>query len=323
MDAPVMLQKPTGTLPMRDGSLPIGELIDLYMAHYEGRDPSRPQRLNWWRGKLGALRLDEVSDDHLHVAMESLADRAARYYAGKDADDLPIFRAKRKPLSPATLNRYINAMAAVFTWAIRRRITPKGWDHPARRIERKAENNEKTRFLSPAEREALLQACRVAAWPRLYLLVLMALTTGARKGELIGLRWSDLDLETRLAHVGRTKNGDPKSLPLVPAVLDELARFKPEKVDSTALVFPSPRRPSQPCAFEEGWKDAMRAAKIKDFRFHDLRHTCASMLAQNGATLLEIGDLLGHRQVSMTKRYSHLAASHRTALVNRVLGEIR
>ena len=323
MHADLDAQRPTGPLPLRAGALTVGELIDLYMAHYAGRDPSRPQRLNWWRGKVGELRLDEVSDDHLHVAMESLAERAARYYAGKDADERPIFRAKRKPMSPATMNRYINAMAAVFTWAIRRRIAPKGWDHPARRIERKAENNEKTRFLAAGERDALLHACRAAAWPRLYLLVLMALTTGARKGELLGLRWCDLDLQTRLAHVGRSKNGDPKSLPLVPAVLDELERFKPEKTDSTGLVFPSPRRARQPCAFEEGWKEAMRAARIKDFRFHDLRHTCASMLAQNGATLLEIGDLLGHRQVSMTKRYSHLAASHRSALVNRVLGEIR
>ncbi len=67
----------------------------------------------------------------------------------------------------------------------------------------------------------------------------------------------------------------------------------------------------------------MAAAGVKKFRFHDLRHSCASMLAQNGATLLEIGDLLGHRQLQMTKRYSHLATSHKAALVNRVLGAIR
>lgn len=68
---------------------------------------------------------------------------------------------------------------------------------------------------------------------------------------------------------------------------------------------------------------AIKAAKLRDFRFHDLRHTCASYLAQNGATLLEIGDVLGHKQVSMTRRYSHLTVGHKAALVDRVMGGIR
>ena len=89
------------------------------------------------------------------------------------------------------------------------------------------------------------------------------------------------------------------------------------------VQFASNRRPEQAYAFEARFADALRVARVKAFRFHDLRHSCASMLAQNGATLLEIGDLLGHRQVSMTKRYSHLASGHRSALVNRVLGDLR
>ena len=310
-------------LPMREGAITITDLIDLYMAHYAGRDPTRIQRLAWWAGQIGRYRLDEVTDDHLHVALETLNSRAARFYAGKDADGQPIYRAKRKPMAPATLNRYAASIAAVFTWAIRRRVAPKGWDHPGRRIERLAENNDKTRFLSDDERTRLLAECKAAKWPRMYLLALMALTTGARKGELLGLRWDEVDLTGLLAHVGRSKNGDPKALPLVPAVVTELARFKPAGGGGTALVFPSARNPANPCAFEPGWKDALKRAKVRDFRFHDLRHSCASLLAQNGATLLEIGDLLGHRQVSMTKRYSHLAATHRTALVNRVLGDLR
>ncbi len=95
------------------------------------------------------------------------------------------------------------------------------------------------------------------------------------------------------------------------------------KVAPGALVFASTRTPGQPYSIEPRWQEALHKAEIKAFRFHDLRHSCASYLAQNGATLLEIGDLLGHRQVSMTKRYSHLAAGHRSALVNRVLGDLR
>jgi hypothetical protein len=185
---------------------------------------------------------------------------------------------------------------------MKRRIAPKGYVHPCRTIERRPENNENLRFLSDDERRRLLDACRLSRWPRLYMLVLLALTTGARKGELLALSWEDIDFERGLAHCGRTKNGDAKALPLVPAVVDLLRGFEGGK---RVLVFPSTRSPNAPYAFEGCWRAALKEAKLRSFRFHDLRHTCASMLAQNGATLLEIGDVLGHRQLQMTKRYSH------------------
>ena len=307
-------------LPMRAGHISIGDLIDLYMAHYAGRDPTRLQRLSWWKSQIGQQHLQDVSDDHLHASIEALSQQRGRYWAGKDAFGAPIFKARKKPIAPATLNRYVASIGAVFTWAIKRRIAPKGWVHPCRAVERRTENNEQTRYLSDAERERLLEAVKESAWPRMYLLVLMALTTGARKGELQGLCWADMDLERGLAHVGRSKNGDPKVLPLVPTVVAELRRWE---AAPSSLVFPSARRPAQPYAFEPRWKDALRVAKVKSFRFHDLRHTCASMLAQSGATLLEIGDLLGHRQLQVTKRYSHLATGHKQALVQRVLGNVK
>lgn len=308
-------------LPLRRDDMPVAELIDLYMAHYAGRDTTRLQRLTWWQARLGTLRLDEVSDDHVHAALEALAGDPARFWAGLDAYGKPIFRAKKKPMAPATVNRYCAAMAAVFTWSVRRRIAPKGWDNPCRRVERRTENNEKTRFLSDDERQRLLEACKASRWPRMYLLVLMALTTGARKGELLGLRWADVDLTRSVAHVGRTKNGDPKVLPLVPAVVEQLRQF--DRGQTEALVFGSNRNPRQAYTVDGRWHETLKAAGIRGFRFHDLRHSCASYLAQHGATLLEIGDLLGHRQIAMTKRYSHLAASHRSALVNRVMGNMQ
>lgn len=307
-------------LPMRDGTVTVTALVDLYMAHYAGRDETRLQRLSWWCAQIGSLSLQDVSDDHIHAAIEGLSLQRARYFAGNDADGKPIMKAKRKPLSPATLNRYAASIAAVFTWSIKRRIAPKGWTHPCRSLERRPENNEKTRFLSDDERARLLEAARCSRWQGLYPLVLLALTTGARKSELLGLRVGDLDLERGTASIARTKNGQPKVLPLVPNVV-KLLRFVAEK-PATALVFASPRRPDIAFAFEETWKKALQDAGIKNFRFHDLRHSCASMLAQNGATLLEIGDLLGHRQLQMTKRYSHLAIEHKAALVSRVLGNI-
>lgn len=318
MNAPTMLTH--APLPLRAGALTIADLVDLYMAHYAGRDETRQQRLTWWVNQVGQTSLQDLSDDHVHAAVESLATRHSRYYAGKDADGEPIYRAKKKPLAPATLNRYAASLAAVITWAIKKRIAPKGYVHPVRSIERRAEHNEKTRFLSDDECRRLLDACRASSLPRLYVLVLMALTTGARKGELVGLTWADVDLERAEACVGRTKNGDARVLPLVPAVVGELAKFK---AGASTPVFHSPRSAEREFRFEPKFHEALRAAGIKGVTFHTLRHSAASALARNGATLLEIADVLGHRQLQMTKRYSHLTTRHKAALVNRVMGELR
>ena len=307
-------------LPLRAGHLTIAELIDLYMAEYAGRDVSRTQRLGWWAAQVGARRIDELSDDEVHAALEDLARRPARCFAGKDADGKPILRSKGKPPAPATINRYAAALGSVISWAIKRRIAPKGYVHPCRAVEMRPENNEKTRFLTEDERTRLLSACQASKWSKLYLLTLMAVTTGARKGELLGLRWSDVDLVHRVAHVGRSKNGDPKTLPLIPSVVEILER---DKGKPGALIFASSRAPDKAYSFEPRWSEALRVAKIRGVTFHTLRHSCASFLAQNGCTLLEIAYLLGHRQLTMTKRYSHLATSHRSAMVNRVLGDLR
>lgn len=109
-------------------------------------------------------------------------------------------------------------------------------------------------------------------------------------------------------------------MPLVAAVMQELLRHR--GVDG-ALVFACKRRPNVAFNNVPSWQVALRKANIRNFRFHDLRHSCASALAQNGATLLEIANVLGHRQLEVTRRYSHLAVDQKSKLINRVLGDIR
>ena len=307
-------------LPLRAGHLPLAELFDLYMAHYAGRDSNRQWHLRWWAARIGTLQLVDLSDDQVHAALEELAQQVPRYYAGKDADGQPILRAKGRALSAATINRYAAALSAVITWAIKRRIAPKGYVHPCRSIERRAEHNEKTRFLDDAECRRLLDACKASSWPRLYLLVLIALTTGARKGELTGLTWGDVDLEGGTATLQRTKNGQARVLPLTPAVVEELKRFAAGRA---TRVFRRDTAPDKVFRFEPKFIEALREARIRGATFHTLRHSAASMLARNGATLLEVGDLLGHRQLQTTRRYSHLAVTHKAALVNRVMGALQ
>jgi integrase len=302
----------------------LADVAASYLAAYHGRDESRYQRIGTWVRLMGDKPLATITPEDIDVAMATLAAEPARVYAGLDADERPIYRKKAGGRSGATLNRYLVALGALFTWARRNRLVPRGFESPTKHIEKHTESRGRVRYLSKDEREALLTACQASAWPRLYMLVLMALTTGARRGELLGLRWKDIDLERGEAIIGEdadteTKNGDARCLILLPQVAAELERFAPkDAAKSDALVFRSRLRPSQPYATAEAFRDAMKDAGIKNFRFHDCRHTAASYMAQQGASLLEIADTLGHRQLRMVQRYAHLNTDSRRRLMTRV-----
>lgn len=303
---------------------PLADVAAAYLAAFKGRDSSRYQRIGTWVRLLGDKPFAGITPEDIDVAMATLAGEPARVYAGVDADDQPIYRKKAGGRSGATLNRYLVALGALYTWAKRNRRVPRGFESPTKHVEKHTESRGRVRYLSKDERERLLEACQASAWPRLYLLVLMALTTGARRGELLRLRWKDIDLERGEAIIGEdadteTKNGDARALILLPQVAAELARFAPkDAAKSDALVFRSRLRPSQPYATAEAFRDAMKTAGLKNFRFHDCRHTAASYMAQQGASLLEIADTLGHRQLRMVQRYAHLNTDSRRRLMTRV-----
>ena len=281
------------TAPNR-GELTLRELCDAYMAGYDGRDDSRERRLAYWVRVMGDVRVCDLDSDAIADALDQLAAENIRKYCGRDDTDRAIFREHGRR-SAATVNRYRQALSAVLTWAQHKRLTPKDWHHPVRPLKSQRENNARVRFLSADERQRLLAAAMISAWPKLYLLILLAITTGARRGELLGPRYRDIDLQMRTASVAVTKNGEPRVLPLTDAVLTEIKRHGSRRLD--APVFPGRFRTDQPYAIEEAWRRCMRNARIKNFRFHDLRHSCASYLAQNGAGLLEIAEVLGHKSL--------------------------
>jgi integrase len=171
----------------------LGELIDAYMAAYAGRDSARGYRLATWRARLGERALAELTDDDVFHTLEAIGAEPARVYVGRGVDGAPVHRAKGKR-SPGTLNRYHASLAAVFNWGIKHRRVPKGFENPCRQVPRQPERPGIVRFLSEDERTRLLAACRASKWQRLYVLVVMAITTGARRSELLGLRWRDIDL---------------------------------------------------------------------------------------------------------------------------------
>lgn len=294
--------------------------IARYLAVYQGRDETRVQRLSSWLRLIDAtLPLTDITPEAIDAGMAKLASEAARVFSGKDADGNPIFRVKQGQRSGATLNRYLVALAALFAWCRRQRLLPRGFESPTKHVEKNQESRGRVRYLSDNERDRLLAACQESAWPRLHVFVLMALTTGARRGELLRLRWKDVDVDRGDAELEETKNGDRRVLVLLPQVIAELARFAPkDAARSEALVFRSRLRPSQPYSTAKAFNEAVALAGIKNFRFHDCRHCTASYMAQHGASLLEIADTLGHRQLRMVQRYAHLNTDSRRRLMARV-----
>ncbi|WP_223931438.1 site-specific integrase [Aeromonas caviae] len=142
----------------------------------------------------------------------------------------------------------------------------------------------------------------------------------ARRGELIGLKWSDINFNTRTAHLAVTKNGSQRVLSLTADLLTELSQFREI---GASFVFPHPSGLNRPFTeFDYHWQAAKKAALLSDFHFHDLRHSCASLLAMNGASILEIAEVLGHKSITMTQRYSHLCNAHKAKLTDRVFGNL-
>jgi len=269
---------------------------DYLLNRYPGIRPPRSHegRIEYWDKWFKDKRLIDITKSDITSGLKELPDR----------------------LSNTTINKYKAAASVVFSYACREYDLP---DNPVRHIRSLPEPRGRIRFLSDDERSRLFEACRASNWDKLYPLVLLAITTGARKGELLGLRWCDVDFDRQTAFINTTKNGQPKVLPLTDSVVVELSRFKDQEPE---LIFNSQIKPDKPYEFRKQWIKALDKSEINDFRFHDLRHTTASYLAQNGATLLEIGEILGHKQIQMTKRYAHLCIDHKQRLINKVLGGI-
>jgi integrase len=311
-------------LALRPQSLTVREVIERYMAQYAGRDISRGQRIAAWQSMIGEFTLEQCDSDLMHAGRAELATKPALVYKGKDHRGLQVFdlKSRRKPKDPATLNRYMVAISAAFTWAQEQRLTPKAWLNPCRGIKRLREADGRVRFLDAAERTRLFAAVKASQYPRLYALTLMAMKTGARRGELLALTWRDLDLEAGVANLAKTKNGDRRTLVLLPDVIETLRAF--QSADMARFVFGSVRSKYQkPTSIDSAWRDAVTRAQIKNFKFHDLRHCCASYMAQAGVPLNVIAEVLGHRKLDMTRRYSHLTTQTKASAMRSALGEIK
>jgi integrase len=234
--------------------------------------------------RWGALRLDEVTPSHLVALQDAL---------------------RGAGLSNATVNRYTAFVRRVFNLALR-------WQayegrNPAQHAEMRREQN-RERFLTEDQLRALLQA--INAEPNVVAAGVLALlaATGARRGEAMGARWQHIDLDRRLWTVPLSKSGRRRHIPLSDAACAILLRVRAAAPVASAWVFPGDDPAKRIGCIRKAWTRIKRGAGLPaDLRIHDLRHAFASTLVGKGRSLHEVGQLLGHSQVSMTMRYAHLS----------------
>lgn len=286
----------------------LGNLIDRYINEVLPTKPKAAKRyksqLKTWKKRLGDYTLADVTPALIAEERDKLLAEKTR---------------RRRKRSNATVVRYLAALSTAFSVAVREW----GWidDNPVRKVTKPREPRGRVRFLSTDERNRLLKACENSDCSALHPIVVLALSTGMRQGEILNLTWKDIDLEKGRITLHETKNGERRTVPLTGRALELVESHSKVRRLKTSLVFPS-RGGKTPLSIRKPWLGALKEAEIEDFRFHDLRHSAASYLAMNGATLAEISEILGHKTLQMVKRYAHLSESHTAGVVARMNANI-
>ncbi|MGB3478410.1 MAG: site-specific integrase [bacterium] len=212
--------------------------------------------------------------------------------------DLEHYMNKRRiKVAPATVNRELSCIKHMFNKAVQ-------WgyllENPLRSVVKFKEPPGRTRYLTKKEIAKLLSYCAYHVGP----IVVTALNTGMRKGEILNLKWRDIDMKNRVIIVRNSKNNESRTIPINDRLLQQLKVIGPELENQ--YVF-SHSDGSQYRDIRGGYKGAVKRAGLIDVTFHTLRHTFASHLVMNGVPILEVQKLLGHKTLSMTMRYSHLS----------------
>lgn len=264
------------------------------------------KRLKAICGKLGEKRLDQIT-----------------------TLDIERWRAERKKkVRPATSDRDLNGLKSLFSLATKANYIT---DNPAEAVKLDRPESKRIRYLSTDEDRRLIAALEARRkvhnssgnrgeytdletdrrfFDYIEALVLLALNTGCRRGELFGLTWTDVnfDQETITVRADVSKTSKSRHVPLNQKALRVLTCWRP-KEKRQGLVFPGPNG-ERLGSIKTAWSELMRAAQIEDFRFHDCRHDFASKLVMRGVEMYALSQLLGHADLKMTTRYAHLAPDH-------------
>ncbi len=280
----------------------VSELFRVFKNDYmrKSRSKDYTQILDWWEVELGNYLLIDAKAPIIQKIVTKLA-------------NTPVGKKKKKRAASTTI-RYLAVLSCVMTVAVENlewldRSPIAGVKKPA------AAHGKIPRVLSLEEQERLLPAARASENKFLADIILIALRTGMRRGEIMKLRWNDFEWnqDHALIVVREAKNKKQRVVPLVRDAHQALRqRYDLQKNESSedALLFPSALKDVKPVEIRAAWNTSLRRAAVTKFRFHDLRHTAASRFASLGYSLAQIAEILGHTDLRSTQIYTHFAKGH-------------
>lgn len=241
-----------------------------------------------------------AADENLRLKAMAQRPFARVRMAALTSSHLAAYRdARLKVVSGATVNREFNVLSHAIETARRE------WDvylpvNPCKLVRRPPQGRPRNRRLQDDEEQQLLAACHKARNTWLVHFVALAIETGMRRSELLGLQWPNVNLERRIAFLPVTKNGESRGVPLSSRAV-EILRGLPSSRDGG--VFGDLTQD----ALKQSFKRAVRRAGIKGLRLHDLRHEATSRFFEKGLNVMEVASVTGHKTLQMLKRYTHLS----------------
>jgi|HubBroStandDraft_6_1064221.scaffolds.fasta_scaffold19728_2 integrase len=231
-------------------------------------------------------------------------------------EDAEKYKTKRsQSVRPATVNRELTLAKHMLAKAVKWEMIA---DNPFRGVRNLEVPKRDERVLSADEEVKLLAACDRVRTRLLLPLVVLALNTGMRRGELLSLEWSRVDLDQRTIRILNAKSeAGRRVIPInatVHSLLSDLSRRA-----TSPLVFPSNRKPGEKLLdLKKGFKKGVQLAGIPHIRFHDMRHSFATRLIRAGVDIITVQKLLGHSKITMTERYAHSLADVKMAAVSKL-----
>lgn len=223
----------------------------------------------------------------------------------------------------STINKYLMVFSKMFNLGIDNEMLTK---NPIAKISKLKEDNHKIRYLTKEEEKRLFfeiekeykvmdKYTRKSKYiqPYLYLkpIVIIALQTGMRKGEILNLKWSNIDFQQGFIELLETKSGKSRKIPIsgtLRSIFSELDK-------TTEYVFLNPLTNQPYTTIQKAFSSLLKKANIKNFRFHDLRHTVATRLVEKGIDLVVVQEILGHSKISTTQRYAHPVPERKTTAI--------
>jgi integrase len=282
--------------PVKGQKIAYGTLLDRYLKEYSAVHKKRNSYLaDTYHGKhlrstFGSTLLKDLTPDKVSTYVERM------------------IQSGRKP---ATVNRHLALLKHSFTLA-------KQWGFirysPLSDVKLLRENNKRMRYLEAEQYRGLLEVL-----PE-YLrgIVILAANTAMRREEILSLKWNQVDLARRWINLHETKNGEARKVPINSAAIEllrDLARDRARRGSINPYVFCNPLTGSRWHDLRRAFAGGVKRAGIENFRFHDLRHHAASWLTMAGVDLLTVASILGHKDLRMTQRYSHLSPEHKLTAV--------